>query len=145
MVNIDRTRTYSYTDQSKDYNKCRGIFKNGVFSVWISHIPRSEFCFNLSVSELDAKLSEHGNSNYAIYELAKTKLNEATECWIESTEEECLKIKRRQLWDEDTLFSKHSPLHSLQIDSACRVIKELYKMAYGDYPKSWLEKATSHN
>lgn len=145
MVNIDRTKTYSYTDPTKEYNKCRGVLKNGVFSVWVSHIPRSEFCFNLSVSELDAKLSEHGNSDYAIYELVKTKLNEATEYWIESTEEEGLKIKRRQLWDEDTLFSKHSPLHSLQIDSACRVIKELYKMVNGDYPKSWLEKATSHN
>ena len=144
MVNIDITRTYSYTDQSKDYNKCRGTFKNGVFNIWISHIPKSEFSFNLTVSEIDTMLSKHGNSNYAIYELAKTKLNESTEDWIESTDEEGLKIKRRQLWEEDTLFSKHSPLHSLQIDSACRVIKELYKMCYGDYPKSWLEKATSH-
>lgn len=24
MVNIDRTRTYSYTDPTKEYNKCRG-------------------------------------------------------------------------------------------------------------------------
>ena len=69
MVSIDRTRTYSYTDQSKDYNKCRGSFKNGVFNIWISHIPKSEFSFNLTVSEIDAMLSKHGNSNYAIYQL----------------------------------------------------------------------------
>lgn len=116
----------------------QGGIKNGVMTVWQKKggLSKSEWSFDVSIDELEEALNAIGSSanvNATIEKLVKSKYNEATEKWIESSPTEKVKEKRRQLWEEAGGLASIS-------DFGINVVKHLYQKAMGRNPESLYDK-----
>lgn len=116
----------------------QGGIKNGVMTVWQKKggLSKSEWSFDVSIDELEKALNAIGSSanvNATIEKLVKSKYNEATEKWIESSPTEKVKEKRRQLWEEAGGLASIS-------DFGINVVKHLYQKAMGRNPESLYDK-----
>lgn len=121
--------------------QCRGSVSGGVTSVWLKGIPKREFCFRLAVREIDQGLEVYGNSYWVIREIVKKAVLDATERWIENTEDTALRDRRRRIHESDSVYGKDSCLQEQQIDSAARVVRTLYELETGHPCLSWFERA----
>lgn len=131
-----KTKRASYNDKG---GAMRGTLKDGKIDVWRSDRPKAEGTFSVTLDEIDAALKKSGNSNAAIRQIAQKKDYEQTEHWIESSANDELKAKRRDLWDNDAELGKNSDLEEQAIDSAARVISNLYEKATGHKPETAYE------
>ena len=131
-----KTKRASYNDKG---GAMRGTLKDGKIDVWRSDRPKAEGTFSVTLDEIDAALKKSGNSNAAIRQIAQKKDYEQTEHWIESSANDELKAKRRDLWDNDAELGKNSALEEQAIDSAARVISNLYEKATGHKPETAYE------
>jgi hypothetical protein len=121
--------------------QCRGSVSGGVIQVWLKDIPKREFSFQLKVCEIDSRLEVYGNSYWVIRELSKKAVMDATERWIENTEDPVLREIRRRIHESDPVFGKDSCPQEYQIDSAARVVRTLYELETGHPCLSWFERA----
>lgn len=128
----------SFSDKSKDDTAMRGTVKNGVMTIWRKGTKKKDTpIITVSVDEVNQALKKgSANSEYTLYQLAKQKDYAAVEAWIKGTKKPELRQKRRDYWEEDKLY----PSEDRAIDSAVRVIKELYETATGEPPRSPWEK-----
>lgn len=131
-----------YSDKS---GQCKGSVKDGVIYVFLKDIPKREFCASVTIAEINNSLGVYGNSNYALYEIAKEIILDANEQWIENTKEPDLRETRRRMHELDRLFGKDSALQIRQIESAARCLKGLYELATGRKPMSWFEKSVKRS
>lgn len=130
----------SYTDKGAELGvRYKGSCKDGVFTFWKTDMPKKEFSFDVTIKEIEDSLNTHGNSYYAIQQLVEKKKFEAEDSWVNQTKDPKIKSDRYRLMYNDSLFGRYGSLCSRSTDSIVRVLRELYKKAYGDYPKSWLE------
>lgn len=121
----------------------KGGIANGVMTVWQKPggLPKKEFSFSVTLDEVEKALKTGGaNSRYTIHQLAKGKLIAATEAWIEGSKTKVLRDTRRDHWENDIMHGKWSTLQAREIDSAARVIENLYEQATGHKPQSFFEK-----
>lgn len=133
----------TYTDKSAEFGiRYKGSYNNAVFTFWKTDMPKKEFSFSVTEEEIKNALDIHGNSNYAIRQLVEKKKFEAEDIWVENTKDEKLKSDRHRLMYDDSTFGRYGCLCSRSTDSIERVLKELYKKVFGDYPKSWLDRVT---
>lgn len=132
----------SFSDKSKDDNAMRGTVKNGVMTIWRKHNKKKyASIITISVDEVNEALKKgSANSEYTLTQLAKQKDYAAMEAWIEGTKKPELRQKRRDSWENNTLTGKLSSAEARAIDSAVRVIKNLYETATGELPMSPWEK-----
>lgn len=128
----------SFSDKSKDDTAMRGTVKNGIMTIWRKRCKKKDTpIITVSVDEVNRALKKGGaNSEYTLHQLAKQKDYAAVEAWIKGTKKPELRQKRRDSWEEDKLY----PSEDRAIDSAVRVIKELYETATGELPRSPWEK-----
>lgn len=128
----------SFSDKSKNDNAMRGTVKNGVMTIWRKSDKKKDTpIITVSVDEVNRELKKgSANSEYTLHQLAKHKFYVAMEVWIEGAKDPELRQKRRDYWEEDKLY----PSEDRAIDSAVRVIKELYETATGEPPRSPWEK-----
>ena len=132
----------SFSDKSKDDNAMRGTVKNGIMTIWRKGIKKKDASIiTISVDEVNQALKKgSASSEYTLTQLAKQKDYAAMEAWIEGTKKPELRQKRRDSWENNTLTGKLSLAEARAIDSAVRVIKNLYETATGELPMSPLEK-----
>lgn len=132
----------SFSDKSKDDNAMRGTVKNGIMTIWRKGIKKKDASIiTISVDEVNQALKKgSANSEYTLTQLAKQKDYAAMEAWIEGTKKPELRQKRRDSWENNTLTGKLSSAEARAIDSAVRVIKNLYETATGELPMSPWEK-----
>lgn len=132
----------SFSDKSKDDNAMRGTVKNGIMTIWRKGIKKKDASIiTISVDEVNQALKKgSANSEYTLTQLAKQKGYAAMEAWIEGTKKPELRQKRRDSWENNTLTGKLSSAEARAIDSAVRVIKNLYETATGEPPMSPWEK-----
>ncbi len=128
----------SFSDKTKNDNAMRGTVKNGVMTIWRKSDKKKDTpIITVSVDEVNRELKKgSANSEYTLHQLAKHKFYVAMEVWIEGAKDPELRQKRRDYWEEDKLY----PSEDRAIDSAVRVIKELYETATGEPPRSPWEK-----
>ena len=132
--------TISYSDK---YGWYRGTFKDELFTIWNKGIPRKEFAFVITLDELERGLRTYGNSYYIVRDITQNKKYEAEDRWVEQTKDQRLREVRRKRMYDDCQFGRGGCLDSLATDSAHRVVRELYRKAFGKYPKSWYERRSS--
>lgn len=121
----------------------RAKVKDGTIVVWMRTSktnPRDKFEMALSIAEIDKCLWQHGNSNWAIYSLVKPEYYAAHDRWVENTRDAELREKRRESWENDPVLGKGTGLDERAIDFICKLVREAYKEATGEYPQSWLER-----
>ena len=126
---------------SDKIGQCRGSVSGGVIGVWLKDIPKREFSFRLTVGEIDRGLEVYGNSYWVIREIVKKAVMDATERWIENTEDPVLRERRRRIHESDPACGKDSCLQEIQFDSAARVVRTLYELETGHPPRSWFERS----
>ena len=126
---------------SDKIGQCRGSVSGGVIGVWLKDIPKREFCFQLTVGEIDRGLEVYGNSYWVIREIVKKAVLNATERWIENTKDPVLRERRRRIHESDPVYGKDSCLQEQQIDSAARVVRTLYELETGHPCLSWFERS----
>lgn len=131
-----------FSDNSKDDNAMRGTVKNGIMTIWRKGIKKKDASIiTISVDEVNEALKKgSANSEYTLTQLAKQKDYAAMEAWIEGTKKPELRQKRRDYWENSTRVGKLSSAEARAIDSAVRVIKNLYETATGEPPRSPWEK-----
>ena len=127
----------SFSDKSKENNIMRGTVKNGVMVIWRKGNKNDSPIITVSINEVDQALEKgSANSEYTLRQLAKQKDYAAVEIWIDGTKKPVLRQWRRYFWERD----KSLPYEERVIDSTVRVIKNLYKIATRELPRSPWEK-----
>ena len=127
----------TYSDKNSEY---RGTYKDGVFTIWNSRIKKAEYSFSIPLEKLRSYLNLNGNANYAVRELVKDAMYKAQDEWVANTKDETLRKTRWEYMYNNSIFGRVGSLDSLAIDGACRVLMELHNKAFGEYPKSWVER-----
>lgn len=132
----------SFSDKSKNDNAMRGTVKNGVMTIWRKRGKKKEMpIITISVDEVNRALKKgSANSEYTLHQLAKQKDYAALEAWIEGTKKPELRQKFRDSWESSIRIGKLSAAENRAVDSAVRVIKNLYETATGEPPRSPWEK-----
>lgn len=138
MGSISKDKRYFYTDKNGDM---RGSCKNEKMDIWDKWMRnKREFSFSVTIEEIDRATKMSGNSLYAVYELTCGKYFETLEQWIENSETEELKRKRREHYDSANVVGKFFTSYDPLIESAVRVILNLYKLSTGKDIESTYER-----
>lgn len=122
--------------------------KDGEIIVWMKTSktnPKDKFEMRVSIAEIDKCLWQYGNSNWVIYSLVKPEYYAAHDRWVENTRDAELMEERRRRWENDPVFGKGTALDENAIDFICGLVREAYKKATGEYPRSWFERAQKRN
>lgn len=125
--------------KTSDYAGFRGRLKDGAIVVSMN-TGCDTFSFSVGIEELGTGLGVYGNSNWVIRDIVRRHYYDATERWIDATKNAKLRDARRKNWERDPDFSKGSSLDELAIDGICRLVRDMYMKATGEYPRSWFEK-----
>lgn len=114
--------------------------KDGVIIVWMKTSktnPKDKFEMAVSIAEIEKCLRQYGNSNWVIYSLVKPEYYAAHDRWVENTRDAELREERRRRWENDAVVGKGTGLDERAIDFICKLVREAYKEATGEYPQSW--------
>lgn len=115
----------SYSDKG---GYARGSLNNGEITVWHKGRQKSEG-FTVTTKEIEDAMNHGGaNAKYNLNQFIKRKYFESVERWIEGSDTESLRNKRRELWENE---GKYSGETSRYIDSAQNVVENLYTSATG--------------
>lgn len=118
--------------------------KDGAIIVWMRTSktnPKDKFEMAVSIAEIDRCLWQYGNPNWVIYSMVRPEYYAAHDRWVENTRDAELREKRREAWENDPVLGKGTSTDERAIDFICKLVREAYKEATGEYPQSWLEKA----
>lgn len=138
MGSISKDKRHFYTDKN---GYMRGSCKNEKIDIWDKWMRnKREFSFSVTIEEIDRATKISGNSLYAVYKLTCGKYFETLEQWIENSETEELKRKRREHYDSEGVVGKFFTSYDPQIESAVRVILNLYKISTGKDIESTYER-----
>lgn len=124
----------SYSDKG---GYARGSLNNGEITVWHKGRQKSEG-FTVTTKEIEDAMNHGGaNSKYNLNQFIKRKYFESVERWIEGSDTESLRNKRRELWENEGKYSSET---SRYIDSAQNVVENLYTSATGHPIESNFER-----
>lgn len=103
----------------KEEAKVKVSYKDNVFDIWYTGIPKKELSYKIPLEEIQKELFVCVNSNFALATIVGNSLLEATYCWIADTKDVELKAKRAASW------KKHPFISDLAIDEGVSKIRQL--------------------
>ena len=82
------------------------------------------------------------NKEAALYKMVKERDYAAVEKWIEGSANEKLKRRRREIWENSTIYGKYSALTGHVIYDQIAALKSVYEKYNKDNPNRKMEKST---
>ncbi len=128
-----------YSDKNGEF---RGGIKDGKLTIWAKGTRKNDAPITMTLTDVQQAANESANSAAGIRRLAKQRMMDTTDEWINASENESLRQKRRNLWENDTAQGKNSAFVNRNIDSIANVAKALYEKSTGEKPVSAYEKRT---
>ena len=148
LSDVNKNITASYSDKS---GVCKGTLKNGVITIWRKDMKKGEWNFTVSADEInkimygsdnpydnkkafksfEGKRISGGNANinYLWHTIAKAKVHDTNENWIEGSKTDKLKGTRRKYYEESG--GKDAIGTQNLAESAARVMRNLYEQTQG--------------
>lgn len=126
-----------YSDKNGGF---RGGIKDGKLTIWANGTRKNDAPITMTLADIQQAANESANSAAGIRRLAKQRMMNTTDEWINASENESLRQKRRDLWENDISNGKNSAFVNRNVDSIANVAKTLYEKATGEKPASVYEK-----